>query len=286
MSEGRHIRVGVIGLGAIGSRVAADLRAHAVPGAELTAVLVRERKRVASLDGVLVTSSPSEFADACDLVVEAAGPVALAAYAPILLGAGCDVLIVSMGALAKTTKLLSLGPGRLLVCPGALGGVDLLRSVARGGGFDALRLTTEKKPPALVQDWMDADQRTQLLNLGTDDPPVELFRGTPARAATLYPGNLNLAVTAGLASGSLEEMEVVLVADPGLGRTRHTVEGSGPVGNYRLQFEHDTLAEQPRTSAVVPSAVLVSIEDYVHGPGAWLYASSATGAPPLASVTE
>lgn len=286
MPERPPVRVGVIGLGAIGTRVAGELARGGVPGAVLTAVLVREGTEVHGYGDVRVTHDPARLADACDLVVEAAGPVALADYAPTLLAAGTDILVVSVGALADGERLLEIGPGRLLICPGALGGVDLLRGVARAGGFRALRLTSEKKPAALVQPWMDDDQRDRLVRLGADDAPIELFRGTPARAAALFPGNLNLAVTAGLAASALEDMEVVLVADGALERTRHTVEGRGPVGTYRLQLEHDPLADQPRTSAVVPAAVLVSVADYVQGPGAWLYTSSVASESPLTSATE
>lgn len=264
----RQTSVGLIGLGAIGSRVAQSLLAGEVPGAHLTAVLVREPERVSLGESVLVTSEVAEFVAACDLAVEAAGQSALESYAPSVLQAGIDLVAVSIGALRDPQPLTEIGPGRLIVCPGAIGGVDLLRAVARGGGFDWLRLTTEKKPGALDQPWMTESLRGRLASMTADDEPIELYRGPVGEAARLFPSNLNLAVTTSLASGC-SDLEVVLVATARLPRTRHTLEGASVVGRYRIELEHEPLADQPRTSSVVPAAVLVSIEDYLRGGGRW-----------------
>lgn len=262
------VRVGLIGAGAIGRRVTDGLLDGAVSGARLSAVLVRDPVRQDLGPEVLSTSVVDEFVAACDLVVEAAGQAALVQYAAPVLTGGADLLALSVGALRDPGRLAGLGPGRLLVCPGAIAGVDLLRAVALSGGFTRLKLTTEKKPLALIQPWMDDVLRDRLTSLGEDDEPVELYRGSVSEAALLYPSNLNLAVTVALAS-RCADLEVVLVVRAGLPRTRHTLEGVSAIGRYRLELEHEPLADQPRTSAVVPAAVLVSIDDYVRGSGDW-----------------
>ena len=152
-SAGRPLTIGVIGAGAIGSRVAAALQAGAVANAELAAVLTRSRRStlpiVHDIDQLM----------SCDLVVEADGAAALQQYAPHLLNGGTDLLVVSIGALAGplAVELYGAGPGRLLLCAGAVGGIDILRAAARDGGLDGVLLTSAKQPASLLQPWMDED---------------------------------------------------------------------------------------------------------------------------------
>ena len=115
MAEGT-LRIGLVGLGAIGRRVAERLRAGEVDGARLAAVLVRDPAAVEIGDDVLVTRDVDALVAACDLVVEAAGQEALAQYAPAVLAAGVDLLAVSVGALSDVERWSDIAPrtGRLV----------------------------------------------------------------------------------------------------------------------------------------------------------------------------
>ena len=82
-------------------------------------------------------STPPAPSPAADLLVEAAGHAALAGLGPSAVAAGTDLLAVSAGALADAALLaaLSAGPGRVHLCTGAVGGLDVLGAAARMGAW-------------------------------------------------------------------------------------------------------------------------------------------------------
>ena len=126
MSECRISSVALSGFGAIGQEVAKRVLADA-EAPRLIAVAVRsqaeEVRRVLPPDVQVVGGPAALVTLRPGLVVECAGQEALAAYAPELLAAGIDVMVASVGALARPGVLetwLPAGvPARLFVPAGA-----------------------------------------------------------------------------------------------------------------------------------------------------------------------
>lgn len=248
--------VAVLGYGAIGAVVCERLAAGAVEGARLDRVVAEE---VNGTVPVPVVDAAEAIARA-DVLVECAGHGALAAYGPAALDAGVDLVVSSAGALvddALRTRLEAAGPGRLFLTTGALGGLDLLTAAASAAPFDKVRLTTTKTPTALVQEWMDAEQRAALI---AATEPVVVFRGSAQQAAPLFPRSLNVAATLALALPGTE-VEVELVADPAAALVTHVVAADGPVGAYRFEVQNKPSPSNPRTSQVVPYAVLRTLRE-------------------------
>ncbi|WP_307801126.1 aspartate dehydrogenase domain-containing protein [Actinomadura violacea] len=268
--HGAVLRVGVLGHGAIGANVAGALCKGAVPGAALGGVLTR------GADGAVPASVPDMrgLLASADVVVEAAGGPALREHGPAVLAAGRDLLAVSVGALAdedlfrELTRLTAAGSGRLLVCPGALGGLDALRAAALAGPLTRVRLTSSKAPASLVQPWMDEPAANRLRSLRPGDPPVTVFDGDAREAAVRFPRNANVAATVALAAGDWASVRVRLLADPDTPLTRHVVEFAGPVGEYRFELGNLPDPANPATSGLVAHAVLRSLADLVPG-AAW-----------------
>jgi aspartate dehydrogenase len=252
------VRVGVLGHGAIGARVAGALRAGRVPGAELAGVL---RRAAEPPPGGVHTLR--ELIDTADVVVEAAGQEALREYGPRILDAGRDLVAVSVGALADEALFdrLAKARGRLLVCQGALGGLDAVRSAALAGPLRYVRLTSSKKPSSLVQPWMDDRLAERLRTLAPGDDPVALHDGPAREAAARFPKNANVAATLALAAGDWDAVEVKLVAAPGTALTRHVVEFAGAVGEYRFELANLPDPGNPATSGLVPYTVLRTLAD-------------------------
>ena len=99
-------------------------------------------------------------------------------YGPRIVGAGKDLLIVSVGALADPelrATLIDEGPGRTFISNGAIGGLDLLRGVAIKGGLARVELVTRKLPGTLVQPWMDDEEASRLR---ATEHPVTVFEGS------------------------------------------------------------------------------------------------------------
>ena len=120
MPEVTTRRVGVVGHGAIGSVVAAELAAGRIGNAELAGVGLRD-ERIGEELPIGPAIGVDELIERSDLVVEAAGQTVFAAVGRAVLTAGCDLLAVSTGALADAavfTSIVEAGPGRLYLCSG------------------------------------------------------------------------------------------------------------------------------------------------------------------------
>lgn len=249
-------RVGIIGHGAIGSRVAAEIALGKVQGAELAAIVARRTLTNAPA----VQMHLAEALEHCDLIVECAGQEALVAYGETVLSAGVDLLITSIGALADPIflkRLEAAGPGRLFLTSGAIGGLDLLASGARSSGYDKVVVTTTKLPSSLIQPWMDPEKAD---SINSTAAPLEIFSGPASDAARLFPRSLNVVAAVAMAIGNWGVVNVKLVADPGAELTKHVIEASGGSGAYRFEISNKPSPENPRTSGVVPFSVLRTLE--------------------------
>jgi aspartate dehydrogenase len=259
------IAVGVIGHGAIGSVVAAALVAGDVPGCRLASVLRRSRApapapappaphQVGSIDDLVAGSQ---------VVVEAAGAAALTEHGPTVVGAGRDLLVASVGALADDAlrgRLTGGTGGRLLLSSGAIGGLDLLRAATLLGPVHSVRLTTVKHPRVLVRPWMPDDFRHRLAAAADDATPVTVFSGPARLAVTLFPESANVAATLALATVGFDATHVELLADPGATRVRHHIAVEADAGRYELTVEN-TPSANPRTSAVAAYALVRALRD-------------------------
>ncbi|MBO9521523.1 MAG: DUF108 domain-containing protein [Nocardioidaceae bacterium] len=247
-----EVRAVVIGGGAIGRTVVEALRAGRIPGVRPVAIVDDQ-----PLPDLGVPQLPlTEALDLADLVVECASQDVVAKHAAGILARGIDLVITSVGALADAgteAALAAAGPGRFLLTSGAAGGLDILSAAAAQAPFTRVELTTTKLPTTLVQPWMDAETSARL---AAGDQCVQVFAGGGREATRLFPRSLNLVVTLGWAVGDIDLVAVRLLGDPAATRTRHHIEADGPCGSYRFDIENLPSAENPRTSGVVPHAVL------------------------------
>src|SRR5690606_9513536 len=119
---------------------------------------------------VHVTSDATELARLCDLVVDCAGHAGLRAHGAEILGRGCPLITLSLGALADPGVLDGLrdaalrGGTFLQLASGAIGALDAL-SAASTGRIDAVRYTGRKPPVGWrgspAADVLDLDRITQ-----------------------------------------------------------------------------------------------------------------------------
>lgn len=198
----------LIGHGRIGAAVAQAWQGGALPGWQLTGVLVRQRP--ADAPAWLTTDREALLAARPEVVVEAAGPVSLAAHAEAVL-AVADVWTVSAAALADADLMnriegVSAASGhRLRVLPGAMAGLD---GVAMGAVDPHARLTLE-------------------VELRPDGQPAALlFEGSVREAARRFPDSVNVAAAAALAG-------------PGLDAAQIRVSRPGPTPSNRLALVSD-----------------------------------------------
>ena len=208
----------------------------------------------------------AELIDAHDIVVECAGVPAAKEHGPAVIASGKDLVLTSVGALADpdARRALLAGPGKVHVTSGAIGGFDLWAALAESNAADTVKIRTTKNAEALIQDWMNDDERAELENA---TEPFVLFSGRPADAIAKFPGNVNVSIALAWATRgrgasddellerSLERVTVELVASPNLVDTRHDIEVSGSAGTFSLVSESGPNPVNPKTSAITALSV-------------------------------
>ena len=250
------LRVGVLGWGAIGIAIAERLVDGAVPGAELTAVA----SRTPPTDVAVKVVVPADLPNHCDLVVETAGHEAVHEHVPSLLRAGCQVMMVSTGALRDASlfeALTEAGGERLLLSTGAIGGIDIVGACLHDGEIRSISLTTTKPPTVLVQSWMD-DAMTKALDAGIER--VVCFEGSALDAAEKFPASVNVAATLALAAKSWDLIHVTVVGDPAATGNTHAIDIDADAGQYRVELANKALASNPTSSALVVASVLRALD--------------------------
>lgn len=244
--------VAILGWGAIGRAVGGALLAGRVDGARLRAVATRHPPT----DPPVPFVEPAGLTDGADIVVEAAGQEALAEHGERYLQAGCRLLVVSVGALVDDDlfeRLRAAGGSRLYLTSGAIGGLDLLQAARRTGPLATVTLTTTKQPGSLIETWMDDDL---IADLQAGRREIVVYDGPAGEAVTRFPRSVNVAATLALTAGSWDLVRVRLVADPTVEVNRHEIEVTGAAGHYRFSVENRPSPDNPRTSGIVPHAVL------------------------------
>jgi aspartate dehydrogenase len=257
-------RVVVIGFGAIGGDLVAELAKREAPAFTIAVALPvgsRSRERVPKTCEILSTAEEIR-AFGPDLVVEAAGHEAVATVVPACLGLGLPVLISSIGALhddalyAMLVEAARRYGGRLILPSGALGGTDYVRAVR---GARDLRLAYEsRKPPSA---W-----KGELERLGHDpdrlESPLTLLRGTAREAAAAYPQNLNVAATLALAGPGFEATQVSVVCDPAARGNTHIIQAESEFGTMRAEIANRPSPVNPKTSWIVGRSLIAAIDQH------------------------
>ncbi|KUJ82716.1 aspartate dehydrogenase [Ruegeria marisrubri] len=229
----------------------ADAALKALP-ADLRAAF-DEIKIVDTLDGLLAASP--------ELVAECAGQAAVRETVPALLRAGIDTIVVSIGALSDAALHHDLcdsavdGGAKLILPPGAVGGIDIINALRIGGDI-VLRYSGTKPPGAWTG--TPAEER---LELATMDRAATFFTGTARDASAQYPKNANVAATLALAGAGFEATAVDLVADPAAPGNVHEFTAEAETATVTVRIVNRPSAGNAKTSQVTIYSVLRAIRN-------------------------
>lgn len=243
------MKVALIGLGAIGQRLACLLRPD--DDIQLVGALVVNRGKSRDTSVATCFTVSDLLAMQPEVVVEAGGHAALRTLGPDVLRAGIDLLMVSVGALGDPECERSIiaaareGNSRAVVASGAIGALDALASAAVGG-LSRVTHTTRKPARALLP--MDEVERLR--------EPRELFRGSAREGVLLFPESVNVAAAVSLAGIGLDRTELCVIADPDLERNTHEVVAVGAFGELRFSIQNVPTDDNPRTGQIVAMSVL------------------------------
>ena len=242
------MKVGIVGLGAIGRKVCEALAAG-IPGLTLAAATSRDRDRGERFLKNLSTPPPwvelDELVRISDIVVEASTQAHLAEIAPRALGAGRTLVVLSCGGLLGRDDWIALAGrtgGRILVPSAAIAGLDGVKG-ARVGAVSSVHMETRKPPRGLAgAPWIEEQQ----IDLGAMTTETLIFDGSARDACRAFPANVNVVAALSLAGVGPDRTRIRIFAVPGLARNQHRIRVQGEFGVLTVEIEN-VPSENPRT---------------------------------------
>jgi aspartate dehydrogenase len=256
------VRIGLVGCGTIGSRVARAIERNYSHVACLVAVYDHDRTRALQLQRRL--SHPPRFCSLSELirrsqlVIEAASPDAARAVVPKALRSGREVLVMSVGGLLndRAWRRLVKRRGNVYIPSGALAGLDGVKALAVGR-IRSVSLTTRKPPNALA----GAPYLTRRkIDLSRCRRPITVFDGTARAVVKAFPQNTNVAAALTFASGvSDARPRVRVIADPSVRINSHEIDVIGDAGRIRCRIESRP-SSNPKTSELAVRSALATLD--------------------------
>jgi len=258
----------LIGLGAIGGAVAEAWAEQSLPEDRLCAILARPGQLGRATDpATLVTACADAFLDhRLDVVIEAAGHAAVAEHGEQVLARGCDLHVLSVGALAddalraRLAAAAARGGSRVVVPAGALAGFDGLASL-RLAGLESVTYTSVKPVAAWRGTAADTDGRLDGLSAAD-----VIFEGSARAAARAFPRNANLAAAVALAGAGFDETYVVLIADPSATANTGRIRAVSKLGRLELSLASDAFDGNPKSSRITAMSAIAALRSS----GGWL----------------
>jgi aspartate dehydrogenase len=260
-------RLGIIGCGGIAELVLATLARElprplvqlsmlASPRSADKAQLLLDRLGAGLATSRAVhTSIGGLIGDRPDVVAECASHIAVRDHGTAVLESSTDLVVISVGALADDSLRARLdhaakaGGARLVLPPGAIGGIDAL-AAARLSGLEAVVYTGRKPPKA----WRGTPAE-HLLPLDALTEPALFFEGSARQAAREYPFNANVAATLALAGLGFDATQVRLLADPSITHNVHEYAVRSACGDFTVRLDGRPSPDNPKTSLLTGYSV-------------------------------
>lgn len=256
--EEKNMRIGLIGLGAIGSFLLEKInRENVLPAYQITGVFDERKKKNHRLkeyqkndDFRIYNDLDAFLASSVDLIIECANGEVVEKYAPAILQKK-DLFVISVGALANKSlyeelqSITESSQRKLHLPTGAIGGLDVLQSAHILEGLASVRLTTRKPATALLDKEIEEEQ--------------VIFDGSAQEAIKEYPKNANIAITISLAGIGMEKTKVKIIADPSVTKNTHQLEAVGDFGTLQLTLENNPSKDNPKTSQLTALSILASL---------------------------
>jgi aspartate dehydrogenase len=254
-------RIAVVGLGVIGRAVARAV-ADGLPGCAFAGGTSRDEAKakafLATLPGAPPYLTLPALIEASDLVVEAATQAALAEFAPAVLDAGRELVVLSVGGLLDHPDWVARAAargGRIHAPSAAIAGLDGLKGAAVAGHLASVTMETRKPPRGLA-----GAPGVAAIDLDAIREETLVFEGSAREACRAFPANVNVVAAVSLAGLGPDATRIRVYAVPGLGRNRHAVTAEGAFGRLSVELEN-VPSENPRTGKLSYLSTIAYLRD-------------------------
>lgn len=263
--QGKKLKVGLAGLGAVGLPVAQWLEKE-IRGLTLAAVAVRDTAKATRvlprLGRDVVATEPGGLAALCDVIVEALPPAQFLAVARPSIEAGRIFMPLSVGQLLVHGDLIERARAtgaRIMPPTGALLGLDAVRAAAEGE-IRSVTMVTRKPPKGLEGAPYLVEQGVSLAGLTA---PLKVFDGSARDGARGFPANVNVAAALSLAGVGPDRTRLQIWADPGVDRNIHRIEVDADSARFSMQIENVPSPENPRTGRITALSTIAALRGLV-----------------------
>ena len=260
------MKIGIVGCGAIGRKLAIELDRGAVAGVVLLALYSRDERKAnefaASLRKPPQVLPIAEMATLVDLVVEAATGSALEEIARTTLGAGKDLIVLSGGGLLGRDDLFAMAGvhGATIYVPsGAIAALDGVVAAA-AGRIDSVAMVTRKPPdglrgaPGVIEAGVDLDSITE---------PTIVYEGPVQQACRLFPANVNVSAALAMAGIGPQLTTIRIYVDPTVTYNTHEIVVEGEFGKLSAKIENVPTSTNPKSGVISALSVLATIKKIV-----------------------
>ena len=264
-----RLRIGIVGCGAIGSRIALstkkELKSRFMVSALYDIDCQKSRTLAQRLNKPsLVKPSIQETIHSSDIVVEAVNTSATRDIVRQAISLKRSVLAMSVGRLLGQSRLFSLAEKNhcsLLMPSGAIAGLDAVKAASLAG-IKKMTLTTRKPPQGFADNPYLRDKGISLKDVKEE---TVVFDGPVHEAVRYFPQNINVAAALSMAAGDSVEVKVRIIASPDVSRNTHEIVLEGPFGRITTRTENEICPDNPKTSYLaVLSGVQTLKQFYQH----------------------
>ncbi len=265
----KKLKIGILGCGAIGSRIAKSIFRELKDCCQLTGFYDCDASKMQALAKILKKNglqkrSLKELIAHCDLMIEAVNAARTDEFIEQALVARRDVLAMSVGKLLNNTKLFKTAVKnrcQILVPSGAIAGIDALKAASLVK-IDKIILTTRKPLNGFIQNEYLTKNKIDLHTIKQD---TVLFDGSVKEAVRFFPQNINVAATIALASGRPQKVRVRIITSPEYKINSHEIEILGEFGRILTRSENVTCPDNPKTSWLAVLSAIRTLKDFCCG---------------------
>ncbi len=263
----KKIKVGLIGCGAIGARLAQALQSEFPEFAQLAYIC--EHRTDKARDLLKKMRSRAELADLdetieySDFIIEAANPDLATHVISKAVPLGKSMLIMSVGGLlAISPRWLRKYPDSSILCPsGAVVGIDGVLA-AREAGPLKVKLITRKPPAALEGAPYFNGKKVSALARGK--APVCVFNGTAEDAVAGFPKNINVSMILSLAGAGAKKTKVEIWTAKGWTKNEHEIKVEGKFGKIECVTSNVPSPDNPKTSYLAVLSAIACLRKYFY----------------------
>jgi len=263
------VRVGILGCGAIGSRIAKSIKTQCDDQAIVAALFDINPAKSENLQKYIVQKnivkkSYRELLNSCDLIVEAVNAPDTYELVRTALLAKKDVLIMSVGKFIEGESIFKLAQKqgvRILIPSGAIAGIDAIKAASLQR-IDSITLTTRKPIYGFADNTYVQEKK---INLSQIKKETILFDGNVREAVKCFPQNINVAATIALASNSKDKLRIRISTSPEFKVNSHEIEVVGEFGRLVTKTENVVCPDNPKTSLLAVLSAVRTLKEYFQG---------------------